>query len=132
MQQFSKVQELLPNDKTIYIQRGLVYQDMGNHQFAIMDFKQAIKIDPEYALSHFHMGVSKLKSRLVHKAIKYFKQSEHLEDNPAVYDGLGCCYHALKDFDEAIEHFDKAIHAKENNIEFLKNRAQCYFDMQQY
>ena len=31
LQQFSKVQELLPNDKTIYIQRGLVYQDMGNH-----------------------------------------------------------------------------------------------------
>ena len=76
------------------------------------------------------MGVSKLKSRLVREAIEDFKQSELLEDNPAVYDGLGCCYHALRDFDEAIEHFDKAIQAKDNNVEFLKNRAQCYFDMQ--
>ena len=109
LQQFTKVQELLPNDKTIYIQRGLVYQDMGNHQYAIQDFKTAIEIEPEYGLSHFHMGVSKLKSRLVREAIEDFKQSELLEDNPAVYDGLGCCYHALRDFDEAIEHFDKAI-----------------------
>ena len=67
------MQELLPNDKTIYIQRGLVYQDMGNHQYAIQDFKTAIEIEPEYGLSHFHMGVSKLKSRLVREAIEDFK-----------------------------------------------------------
>ena len=42
LQQFSRVQELLPNDKTIYIQRGLVYQDMGNHEYAIQDFRTAI------------------------------------------------------------------------------------------
>ena len=95
LQQFTKVQELLPNDKTIYIQRGLVYSDMGNHQYAIQDFKTAIEIEPEYGPSHFHMGVSKLKSRLVHEAIEDFKQSEVLDYNPAVYDGLGCCYHAL-------------------------------------
>ena len=38
LKQFSKVEELLPGDKTAYIQRGLVYQDMGNHEFAIKDF----------------------------------------------------------------------------------------------
>ena len=103
LQQFTKVAEHLPHDKTIYIQRGLVYQDMGNHQYAIRDFKSAIEIDPEYALSHFHLGVSKLKSRQIHKAIKYFKKSEQLDQNPSVWDGLGCCYHALLNFDEAIE-----------------------------
>ena len=78
------------------------------------------------------MGVSKLKSRLPRDAIKDFEQSAMLEENPAVYDGLGCCYHALGNFDEAIEQFEKAILAKENNVEFLKNRAQCYFDMKLY
>ena len=24
-------------------------------------------------------------------------------ENPGIYDGLGCCFHALKDFDKAIE-----------------------------
>lgn len=89
-------------------------------------------LDPSYALSYLHMGVSKLKSHLVREAIQDFKMSEELEENPAVYDGLGCCYHALKDFDEAIDNFNKAINAKPNNVEFLKNRAQCYFDMNMY
>jgi len=39
---FSKVESKLPNDKTVYIQRGLVFQDMNNHQAAIKDFEKAI------------------------------------------------------------------------------------------
>lgn len=46
---------------------------MGNHQYAIRDFERAIEIDPEYAISHFHMGTSKLKSRLVREAIEDFE-----------------------------------------------------------
>jgi len=38
LKQFSKVMEQLPNDKTVYIERGLVYQDMQNHHMAIEDF----------------------------------------------------------------------------------------------
>jgi len=78
------------------------------------------------------MGVSKLKSRLIHEAIADFQQSERLEENPAVWDGLGCCYHALRRFDDAIVEFNKAITEKPYKVDFLKNRAQCYFDMQEY
>ena len=48
LNQFSRVQKRLPNDKTVYFERGLVFQDMGNHQNAIADFSQAIKLDSEY------------------------------------------------------------------------------------
>ena len=71
LQEFTKVKELLPQDKTIYIQRGLVYQDMGNHQYAITDFDTALQIEPNYGLSWFHMGVSKLKSNRIRKTETY-------------------------------------------------------------
>lgn len=102
---------------------------MGNHEHAIKDFMFAIKKEPEYALSHFHMGMSKLKSRMIREAIVDFERSNSLKENPSVYDGLGCCKHALRDFDEAILNFNLAIEAKENNVDFLTHRAQCYFDM---
>lgn len=35
IRQFTRVMEKLPDDKTVYIERGLVYQDMGNHSYAI-------------------------------------------------------------------------------------------------
>mmetsp|Transcript_32715 Transcript_32715/g.43158 ORF Transcript_32715/g.43158 Transcript_32715/m.43158 type:complete len:97 (+) Transcript_32715:1477-1767(+) len=75
------------------------------------------------------MGVSKLKSRLVREAIFDFNRASTLDENPAVYDGLGSCYHSLRDFEEAINYFNQAISAKPNKINFLKNRARCYFDM---
>jgi hypothetical protein len=36
------VQEKLPGDKTVYYERGLAYQMMGNHELAIRDFQTAI------------------------------------------------------------------------------------------
>ena len=75
LRMFSKVEELLPGDRSVYIERGLVYQDMGNHNYAIQDFEQAIKIDPNHAMSYFHLGVSRLRSRHVRDAEDDFKES---------------------------------------------------------
>jgi len=48
LRQFTRVQQKMNNDKTVYIQRGMVYQDMGNHNFAIKDFERALELDPVY------------------------------------------------------------------------------------
>ena len=105
---------------------------MGNHEHAIADFERAIELDPYEAVSYLHKGVSKLKSHMTHEAIIDFNKSEDLEQNPAVYDGLGCCYHAQAKYDEAINFFNQAIEKKPNNVQFLKNRSQCYYDMKQF
>ena len=57
---FSKVLERINNDKTVYIARGVVYQDMGNHQLAIKDFNEAIIIDPDLAEGYYRRGLSQL------------------------------------------------------------------------
>lgn len=38
----------------------------------------------------------------------------------------------LSKYEEAIDDLDKAINEDEMNIEYLFNRAQCYFDLQRY
>ena len=75
---------------------------MGNHQFAVADFNSAIALDDVFAEPYYRRGVSKLKSRRYHEAIEDFRKSLDLDttsENPGVYDGQGCCYHALRDFD---------------------------------
>ena len=37
-----------------------------------------------------------------------------------------------KEYDNAINAFNKAIEAEPRNVEFLKNRSLCYFDMGEY
>jgi lipoprotein NlpI len=63
---------------------------MGNHQFAVNDFNQAIKLDANFSEAYYRRGVSKLKSRRFHEAIEDFKMSLELDtnqENPGVYDG---------------------------------------------
>jgi tetratricopeptide (TPR) repeat protein len=111
----------------------MVYQDMGNHNFAIKDFEKAIELDPVYQIAFFLKATSKIKSNLVHEAIKDFLEAGRLEDDiPGIYDGLGQCYHNLKNYDEALENYNLAITKAPTNVEFLKNRAQCHFDLQQF
>jgi tetratricopeptide (TPR) repeat protein len=38
----------------------------------------------------------------------------------------------LGNTDEALEYYLNAITKEPNNVEFLKNRSQCYFDLKMY
>jgi tetratricopeptide (TPR) repeat protein len=67
------VLETIKDDKTIYIARGIVYADMGNHQLAITDFNDAIKYDPELSEGYYRCGLSKYSSKRFKEAIKDFK-----------------------------------------------------------
>lgn len=63
---------------------------MGNHQFAINDFNQAIAIEPRYSEAFYRRGISQLKSRRYMEAIEDFKQSLDLDtkhENAGVFDG---------------------------------------------
>ena len=74
---------------------------MGNHQFAVNDFNAAIALEPKFSEAFYRRGVSQLKSRRYMEAIEDFVRSLELDvdsENPGVYDGQGCCYHALQDY----------------------------------
>lgn len=72
MKCFSKVLEKIPNDKTVYIERGLVYQEMGNQQYAIKDFNKAIELDTQISIGFYRRGLSKLATKEFHEAIEDF------------------------------------------------------------
>ena len=60
----TKVQLQFPDDKTILYERGLVYQMMGNHDRAIMDFEAATTLDKQYSDALFACGTSRLQRGL--------------------------------------------------------------------
>ena len=67
-----------------------------------------------------------LKSKTFKDAANDFVKAQSLEvdeENPGIYNGLGSCYLALKDFERALANMDKAIEKDPENVEFLMNRA---------
>mmetsp|Transcript_42288 Transcript_42288/g.64835 ORF Transcript_42288/g.64835 Transcript_42288/m.64835 type:complete len:105 (-) Transcript_42288:800-1114(-) len=69
---FSKVLLKIKDDKTVFIARGVVYQDMGNHQLAINDFNEAIKFDTELSEGYYRRGLSKFYMKRFKEAINDF------------------------------------------------------------
>lgn len=103
---------------------------MSNHLDAIKDFTQAIRIDDTNVIAYFHLGTSKLKAGLIDEAIADFKIAEEKDISMAgILDGLGQCYHALKVYDEALDFYQRALKLDADNVEFLKNRSQTYYDL---
>lgn len=140
---FGKVLEKIKNDKTVYMARGYVYSDMGNHQLAIKDFSSAVALEPKLVEGYFKRGMSKLCIRSYLDAIEDLNTSqakeEEMRDEDAYFpinfkipDGLGQCYHALKDYTEAMKFYDIAIENQPENTDFLLNRALCHRDQQNY
>ena len=97
---FSRVLGLLPDDETVYIQRGLVYQDMGNNENAIKDFNEAIRIaeaaaEPHY-WSYYYLGVSYLKSKYPREALQQLNLANNYDgnsENPGIYDAIAQAHH---------------------------------------
>jgi tetratricopeptide (TPR) repeat protein len=77
-------------------------------------------------------------SRRYIEAIEDFKESQELDrqngkkDNAGIFDGQGSCFHALRDYDQALSFFHQAIEKDPRNTHFLMNRAQCYYDLKQF
>ena len=119
---------------------------MGNHALAINDFHQAIQIDPDLSEGYFRRGFSKFYSKNNADAIADFKKAEEKENdliyndpslkdedrNAGIPDGLGCCYHALGQYEVALRYYDTAIEMNKKNTQFLMHRAQCFYDQGLY
>lgn len=74
-----------------------------------------MEIHPELSEAFYRRGVSKLYSKKYYEGIKDFMMANRYEEaeedkrNHGIPDGLGCCYHALKEMDKAIEYYNDAV-----------------------
>jgi tetratricopeptide (TPR) repeat protein len=45
-----------PNDAELYNNRGIVYGRLGKYDLALVEFREALEVDPEYSKAHANMG----------------------------------------------------------------------------
>jgi tetratricopeptide (TPR) repeat protein len=89
---------------------GMDYMEGGEYDNAILKFKKAIEIDPNFAFSWDNLGVCYRKSDQYEEAINAYKRS--LEINPEgrmPLMNIAVTYNLKKEFDEAIVYYSKFI-----------------------
>lgn len=133
LESFTGVLKAIGNDRLVYESRGLVYQEMKNHEYAIQDFDAAIELEPGYPEIYYYKGLSRIEEKRLSDAIDNFNKALELgSNNPGIFSGIGQSYRLLKNFAKALLYLNKALEKSPGNEEFLVQRSNIYVDIGKY
>jgi tetratricopeptide (TPR) repeat protein len=110
-----------------YYNRGNAYFDNKEHDRAIADFSEAIRLDPPFAPTYNNRGGAYRIKGDYERAIADYDEAIRLDPKYALacYD-RGLAHLARKSYDQAIADFSKAIELEPDFTEARVNRERAY------
>ena len=102
-----------PNDAYAQFYLGVAFVNSGQHQKAIVPYKEAIRIKPDYADAHNNLSQIYFKLRRYQDAMVSVKEAIKIQpDNVNSRIGLGMIYLELDQHQEAIDSLNEALRIK--------------------
>ena len=90
--------------------RGVAYRAKGDHDRAIADYDEAIRLDPKDAVAYSNRGIAYKDKGDYDRAIADYNEAIGLDPKNAVaYNNRGVAYNAKGDPDRAIADYNEAI-----------------------
>ncbi len=115
------------SDADAHIKLGTIYQNQGQLDKAIIEFKKAIEINPDSMLAHSNLAYIYESQGKFAEAIEEMKEVARIKpDLPQVYVSLGLLYDRQSMYDNAIAEFKKALQLEPNSTLALVNLGIVY------
>jgi tetratricopeptide (TPR) repeat protein len=125
----NKAIELNPEFVEAYINRGLAYSHIGNHNCAEKDFSKARDLKPDFIEAYIGSGQNCLINCKYDDAIKYFDKVIGIDNKRIVaFIGRGSAYSVKEEYKEALKDFKMAIHLDSNSVNAYINRGIVYLN----
>jgi tetratricopeptide (TPR) repeat protein len=109
-----------------YRRRGFAYQMKGEHDRAITDFNEAIRLNPQNARAYNNRGSSFRGKREYDRAISDHNEAIRLDPYADAYNSRGITFFAKGDRDQAVADFSKAVELDPKNGKFLVSRGRAF------
>ena len=104
--------------------RGTAYSDKGQHDRAIEDYDQAIKLSPKRAIVFFNRGFSYRTKGQHDRAIEDYDQAIKLNPKLAIaFFNRGTAYSDKGRHERAIQDFDQAIKLDPSDADYFYERS---------
>lgn len=114
----NRVLEIDPDDAKAYVDRGLVYMELGMYDEALKDFDRTIENNPEDAIAYNVRGMVYAMRGLSNLAIANFAKAIELDPNSwEAYNNRGLVYFENSYYSKAITDFIKALEINPDCIE---------------
>ena len=111
----------------VYFQIGFCYGELKSYVKAIEAYKQAIRIDPDDAITHYNLGNAYNELDFHKDAIEAYKQAIRIDsDYSAAYYNMGYCYEEIDSYSKAIEAYKQVIRLDPNHVRTYNNLGIIY------
>lgn len=108
-----------------YFNRGNAFDDNGDHDGAIADYTQSIKLKPDYAQTYYNRGLSYNDKQDFDSALADFAQAIKLKpDFARAYYAQGRSYEGKGDLQKALASYEEAAKRAPNNQAVQKRIAE--------
>ena len=107
---------------------GILYYRRGNYELARKRLESALEFDPEMAVAHMTLGMTFVKLENSRLATEHYKLAVKYEpDNFQVRNAYAVFLCGQREFDEAEQHFERAVSHPENDDPelMLTNAGVC-------
>lgn len=113
--------------------RGLGYQNLGEHDRAIRDFDESIRLDPKNFFAYFNRAASYSANGEYDRALRDFDEVIRLRPKLVdAYVGRGIASYKKGDDDRALRDFDEAIRLNPKIAAGYAARGVVYYDRGDY
>ncbi|WP_346291512.1 tetratricopeptide repeat protein, partial [Sphaerothrix gracilis] len=110
--QLSQIIESNPENSFALVARGEIHLQTGNHDSALADFEESIRLDPTYSLAHVGLGnlfISLVPPKLSEAILAYENAISLRDDNYQAWTFRGTALFLSENFPEAIESYLKSL-----------------------
>jgi tetratricopeptide (TPR) repeat protein len=111
----------------LLVQLGNAYLEMKNYKQATQTYKQAISKNSREVEAYKGLAKSMIAQNDITSAIVYLKEGANLTNDASIYAKLGELYFKIRDYDQAITAFRKALDRSEKNTLYRRLMADVYF-----
>ena len=118
--------EKFPNSVTLHNMQGAAYKGLGHLDAAIISFKKALTIRPDYAEACYNLGTALKDQGKLEGAIEAFHKAISIKPDYAdAYSNMGSALKEQGKLEEAIEAYSKAVNIMPNNAKFYYNMGNA-------
>jgi tetratricopeptide (TPR) repeat protein len=131
---FEKCSHIKPGAEIDYI-TGVVESKLGNEDKAIVFFTTAIKFDKNNKNYYFHRADSKIKLGKYSEAMEDLLIANSMDSaktDAYVYHSMGIAQHYMRNYNEALVNFNKAIDLNPIVNDFYYHRAGTCMNLKMY
>jgi tetratricopeptide (TPR) repeat protein len=116
-----------PNAPSLHHNLGVAYCELDRYQDAIDEYKQAVRIKPDYAEVYDNLGDVYGKLGRQQEAIESYKQAIRIKPNLAgTHYNLGNAYNSIGRYQDAVESYKQAIRIKPDLTQAHYNLGVAY------